>query len=152
MSNWIDIDEFCKISSLKKDTVLRLVKEGKLSSKKENNKILIEASTSARALVDTNNNVVANSTVLDANFVEKTIGTILNLHEKVLDSKDETLEVLKDENAFLKEALYSMQELYEEDRKTIETLTTELKKANEEIEFLKRKYKLMWNRAVERLG
>jgi len=83
------------------------------------------------------------------NFVEKTIGTILTLHEKVLDAKDETLEALRNENKFLKEALYSMQELYDEDRRTVETLTKQLKNSQDEVEFLKRKYKLMWNKAVE---
>ena len=42
-----------------------------------------------------------------------------------------------------------MQELYDEDRKTVETLTKQLKISQEEVEFLKRKYKLMWNQAVE---
>jgi hypothetical protein len=42
-----------------------------------------------------------------------------------------------------------MQELYDEDRKTAETLTTQLKLAQEELEFTRRKYKLMWNKAVE---
>ncbi len=41
-----------------------------------------------------------------------------------------------------------MQELYDEDRKTIETLNNELKHAREEIEFLKRKYKLMWSKTA----
>ena len=67
----------------------------------------------------------------------------------MLGAKDETLEVLKDENKFLKEALYSMQDLYDEDRKTVDTLTTQLKQSQDELEFVKRKYKLMWNKAVE---
>jgi hypothetical protein len=84
-----------------------------------------------------------------ADFVEKTISTILGLHEKVMDAKDETLDALKSENRFLKEALFSMQELYDEDRKTVETLTKQLQMTQEELEFTKRKYKLMWNKAVE---
>jgi len=82
-------------------------------------------------------------------FVEKTIGTILNLHEKVIDAKDETLEALKSENQFLKEGLLSMQELYEDDRKAIETLTKQLQISQDELEFVKRKYKLMWGKAIE---
>lgn len=31
-------------------------------------------------------------------FIEKTMGTILSLHEKVMDAKDETLDALKSEN------------------------------------------------------
>ena len=50
---------------------------------------------------------------------------------------------------FLKEALSSLQELYEEDRKTIATLTEQLKLSQQEVEFLRRKYKLMWGKVVE---
>jgi len=87
--------------------------------------------------------------VVEQGFVEKTIGTIINLHEKVLDAKDETLESLRSENEFLKDALSSLQELYDEDRKTIEALQQQLKLALDEVEFLKRKYKLMWNKTIE---
>ena len=67
----------------------------------------------------------------------------------MLDAKDETLDSLKNENKFLKDALYSMQEIYDEDRKTIDILNEQLKRAQEEVEFLKRKYKMMWNKAVD---
>ena len=68
--------------------------------------------------------------------------------EKVLNAKDETLEAVKVENAFLKEALNSLQELYDEDGKTIATLTEQLKLSQQEVEFMRRKYKLMWNKAI----
>jgi len=82
-------------------------------------------------------------------FIEKTIGTIINLHEKVLDAKDETIVAVKVENTFLREALASLQELYDEDRKTIATFTEQLKLSQQEVEFMRRKYKLMWNKAIE---
>lgn len=82
-------------------------------------------------------------------FVEKTIGTIINLHEKVLDAKDETLKAVRVENEFLREALGSLQELYDEDRKTIHTLQEQLKLSQQEVEFMRRKYKLMWNKAID---
>ena len=66
-----------------------------------------------------------------------------------MDAKEETLDALKGENRFLKEALFSMQELYDEDRKTIETLTKQLEYLKDELDFTKRKYKMMWNKAVE---
>ncbi len=87
--------------------------------------------------------------IVQPQFVEKTIGTIINLHEKVLDAKDETIESVRNENEFLKEALASLQELYDEDRKTIATLTEQLKLTQKEVEFMRRKYKLMWNKAIE---
>lgn len=33
--------------------------------------------------------------------------------------------------------------------KTVELLSTQLKNSQQEVEFLKRKYKLMWNKAVD---
>ena len=86
--------------------------------------------------------------VVQPEFIEKTIGTIINLHEKVLDSKDETLDAVRVENEFLREALASLQELYDEDRKTIHTLQEQLKLSQQEVEFMRRKYKLMWNKAI----
>ena len=71
------------------------------------------------------------------------------LFRSVLDAKDETLDAVRVENEFLKEALHSLQELYDEDRKTIATLTEQLKLSQEEVEFMRRKYKLMWNKAID---
>ncbi|MCD6173416.1 MAG: DUF3972 domain-containing protein [Sulfurimonas sp.] len=87
--------------------------------------------------------------VVQPEFIEKTIGTIINLHEKVLDAKDETLDAVRVENDFLKDALNSLQELYDEDRKTIHTLQEQLKLSQQEVEFMRRKYKLMWNKAID---
>ncbi|MGB2553305.1 MULTISPECIES: DUF3972 domain-containing protein [unclassified Campylobacter] len=151
MQTYLSIDEFCKLVHLDREVIEGMIKRGVLNTKEQDGKIYIEANEGTMSVVPS---VSANLSITSKpsegfSFVEKTIGTILNLHEKVLDAKDETLEALRNENKFLKEALYSMQELYDEDRKTIDTLNEQLKKANEEIEFLKRKYKLMWNKAVE---
>ena len=152
MKTYLEISEFCKLVHLNRQTVDEMLARGALISKEEDGKIYIEAdensiiasgakSTSVEKALEQNNSILAG-----ASFVEKTIGTILNLHEK--DAKDETLEALKSENKFLKEALYSMQELYDEDRKTVETLNNQLKIAQDEVEFMKRKYKLMWDKTV----
>ncbi|WP_169973590.1 DUF3972 domain-containing protein [Campylobacter sp. RM16191] len=151
MQTYLSADEFCKLVHLEREVIEGMIKRGVLNTKEENGKIYIEANEGTMSVVPS---VSANLSITSKpsegfSFVEKTIGTILNLHEKVLDAKDETLDALRNENKFLKEALFSMQELYDEDRKTIDTLNEQLKKANEEIEFLKRKYKLMWNKAVE---
>ncbi len=151
MKTYLEIDEFCQLVHLKKEVVEGMIERGALTSKVENGITLIEASEGTLSVVPASSELAQPKPVQlpGESFVEKTIGTILNLHEKVLDAKDETLDALKNENKFLKEALYSMQELYDEDRKTVETLTSQLKIAQEEVEFLKRKYKLMWNKAVE---
>jgi len=149
MQTWLEIDEFCKLVRLDKASVEALVEKGEIKSRQEGEKVFLEASTGNLSVVPRVATSVSEGSFIGADFVEKTIGTILGLHEKVLDAKDETLEALKGENRFLKEALFSMQELYDEDRKTIEALTEQLRYAQEEVEFLKRKYKLMWNQAVE---
>lgn len=151
MQTFLKIDEFCQLVHLGRDVVESMVERGVLNTRIDDGELYIEASQGTFSVVpaSVSGAVATNGTLVGENFVEKTIGTILNLHEKVLDAKDETLDVLRNENKFLKEALYSMQELYDEDRKTIETLTAQLKLSQEEVEFLKRKYKLMWNKAVE---
>ena len=155
MQTYLELDEFCKLVHLNVDVVKGMMANGALNFKEEEGKIYIEANQGTFSVVPSNSSksaMVNSMTLAGESFVEKTIGTILNLHEKVLDAKDETLETLKNENKFLKDALYSMQEIYDEDRKTIETLNAELKHAREEAEFLKRKYKLMWNKTIQMYG
>lgn len=152
MQTWLEIEEFSKLIHLDIATIEDMIERGKLSVKNENGKRLIEASKATNELMPiskTNELDAEVVTLPGADFVEKTIGTILGLHEKVMDAKDETLDALKSENHFLKEALFSMQELYDEDRKIVETLTKQLETTQEELEFTRRKYKLMWNKAVE---
>jgi len=150
MQTWLEIEEFSKLIHLDIPTIEDMIERGKLSVKEENGKRLIEASKATHELMPVSKTNELDAVILPgADFVEKTIGTILGLHEKVMDAKDETLDALKSENHFLKEALFSMQELYDEDRKIVETLTKQLETTQEELEFTRRKYKLMWNKAVE---
>ena len=150
--DWITIQEYSELTGLSPDAIDDLMERGKLECKKEQGKIYIDPSRGMQAIVPTQMHEIE-STETSINvapqFIEKTIGTIINLHEKVLDAKDETIESVRNENLFLKEALASLQELYEEDRKTIETLTKQLNHAQDEVEFMKRKYKLMWGKVVE---
>ena len=155
MNSWLEIEEFSKLVNLDISAVNALIEEGSLVSKEEDGKCYVEVSRSAQALIPATQGIVldeanpASTISMSSEFVEKTVGTILSLHEKVLDAKEETIETLKGENHFLKEALFSMQELYDEDRKTIETLTKQLELLQDELEFTKRKYKMMWNKAVD---
>lgn len=155
MNSWLEIEEFSTLVNLDISAIQALIEEGKLISKEEDGKCFVEVSRSAQALIPATRGIVVddsyeNSSVsMSSEFVEKTVGAILSLHEKVLDAKEETLDALKGENRFLKEALFSMQELCDEDRKVIETLTKQLELLQDELEFTKRKYKMMWNKAVE---
>lgn len=150
MTNWITIYEYAELTGLEESAILELLERGKLSAKREDGIIFIDPSKNATAIVPINlQNITADEVNLNPNFVEKTIGTIINFHEKVLSAKDETIESIKNENSFLRDGLSSLQELYDEDRKTIEILSEQLKHAQQEVEFLRRKYKLMWGKVVE---
>ncbi|WP_297432131.1 DUF3972 domain-containing protein [Sulfurimonas sp.] len=151
---WMSDDEYCKLTGLDINAVNDLVEHGKLTVKTEDGVRYIDPSKGATEVVvpaklkelsEKNRHEM----LVQPEFVEKTIGTIINLHEKVLDAKDETLEAVRVENEFLREALASLQELYDEDRQTIHTLQEQLKLSQQEVEFMRRKYKMMWNKAIE---
>ena len=150
---WMSIEEYSELTGLDVSSIEDLIERKKLSVKVEKGVRMIDPSKGANAVVPAQlKELSAHNTqdmVVKPQFVEKTIGTIINLHEKVLDAKDETLQAVRVENEFLREALNSLQELYDEDRKTIATLTEQLKLTQQEVEFMRRKYKLMWNKAIE---
>ena len=150
---WMSKAEYAKLTGLGDRAIEDLIERKKLRCKVENEEVLVDPSSATGDVVPatlrTLSENMPSEMIVEQQFVEKTIGTIINLHEKVLDAKDETLQSLRSENEFLKEALASLQELYDEDRKTIESLQQQLKLALDEVEFLKRKYKLMWNKTIE---
>ena len=150
---WLSKEEYAKLTGLESSAIEDMIERKKLRIKVEDGEVKIDPSSGTNEVVpaklQTLSENMPSEMVVQQDFVEKTIGTIINLHEKVLDAKEETLESLKTENEFLKEALSSLQELYDEDRRTIESLQQQLKLALDEVEFLKRKYKLMWNKTIE---
>ncbi len=151
---WMSEEEYSSLTGLDIASIEDLIEAGKLSVKVEDGVRLINPSKGATEVVipEKLKELSARNThemIVQPEFVEKTIGTIINLHEKVLDAKDETIEAVKIENEFLREALSSLQELYDEDRKTIHTLQEQLKLSQQEVEFMRRKYKLMWNKAID---
>ncbi len=150
---WMSEEEYSDLTGLNISAIEDLIEHGKLNVKVENGVRLIDPSKGSGDVVPAQlKELSARNTqemLVQPEFVEKTIGTIINLHEKVLDAKDETIEAVKVENSFLREALESLQELYDEDRTTIHTLQEQLKLSQQEVEFMRRKYKLMWNKAIE---
>ena len=151
---WMLDDEYAQMTGLDMSAIEDLIEHGKLSIKVEDGIRYIDPSKGATEVVvpaklQELSQRNTHEMIVQPEFVEKTIGTIINLHEKVLDAKDETLEAVKTENEFLREALASLQELYDEDRKTIHTLQEQLKLSQQEVEFMRRKYKLMWNKAID---
>lgn len=150
---WMSDSEYMELTGLEMSALEELIARGKLTTKMENGVRLIDPSKGTNEVVPAQLRELSrrniSEMVVEPQFVEKTIGTIINLHEKVLDAKDETLQAVRVENEFLREALASLQELYDEDRKTIHTLQEQLKLSQQEVEFMRRKYKLMWNKAID---
>jgi hypothetical protein len=152
MQGWMSIDDYAQMTNMERSDVEALIVRGKLTTLIEDGEVIIDPSQGMEGLVPSTMQELSASQAditLGASFVEKTIGTIINLHEKVLGAKEETIESIKNENEFLKDALASLQELYEEDRNTIATLTEQLKLSQQEVEFMRRKYKLMWGKVID---
>jgi phosphoglycolate phosphatase-like HAD superfamily hydrolase len=149
---WMSINEYSRLTNTDQDEVQALIMRGKLQTTIQDDEVLVDASSIMANIVPSTLQELSDSqtpVTVGANFVEKTIGTIINLHEKVLFAKEETIESIKNENMFLREALDSLQELYDEDRRTIATLTESLKLTQQAVEFMRRKYKLMWGKVIE---
>jgi hypothetical protein len=149
---WMKLEDYSRLTGLDASSIDDMISHGKLTAKMENGQMYIDPLQGATSVVKAEVQELVQShqsITVGPQFVEKTIGTILNLHEKVLDAKDETIVSVKSENIFLKEALSSLQELYEEDRKTIAALTQQLELSQKEVDFMRRKYKLMWNKVAD---
>jgi predicted RNase H-like nuclease (RuvC/YqgF family) len=147
MQTWLTLEEFCKFSGKSEKEVLFACKKKELKCKKSEGVIYIEMESLANALVPVEELEVIEK---QDDIAQRTIGMLLTLHEKVLMSKDETIEALKEENRFLKDSIYSIQEVYEDSQKTIERLQKQLEICQDELEFCKRKYKLMWGKVLKK--
>jgi len=147
MQTWLTLEEFCKLSGKEKNEVLKACKNRELKCKKSDDMIYIEIESLANSLVP-----VEELEVIEKNtdITQRTIGMFLTLHEKVLMSKDETIEALKEENEFLKNSVYSIQEIYEDSQETIKRLQKQLEICQSELEFCRRKYKLMWGKVLKK--
>ncbi len=104
---------------------------------------------SEEEMLETSSNVPKPIPLATAEFVKESFQNILTLHEEILASKDAQIKQFEEENAFLKESLLAIQKLYDEDRELLQLLKKEIFDLQEELEFTRRKYKMMWNQAIE---
>lgn len=146
--NWLKIDEFLTITGLKIEQIKELINKGQINAKYIENILYVDSVSGTNALVkSTQNDLVAKSGV-DGDFFEQSIGTILSLHEKVVEAKDETIATIKGENQFLKDTLLSAKEKEADDKKMIDSLRQEIEIKRQELEAIQRKYKLMWGKML----
>lgn len=147
--NWIRFEEFLNITGLDREQAKAMITSGQINAKYINDILCVDSISGTNALIQTTQTSLVSKS-LDADFVEQSIGTILNLHEKVVEAKDETILAIKNENQFLKDSLLSAKEAQLDDKKTIESLKLELEQKKQELEAINRKYKLMWGKTLNK--
>lgn len=147
--NWIRFEEFLEITGLDREQAKKMITNGQINARYINDILCVDSVSGTNALIKTTQNSLVSKS-LDADFVEQSIGTILNLHEKVIEAKDETILAIKNENQFLKDSLISAKETQADDRKMIENLRLELEQKKQELEAINRKYKLMWGKTLNK--
>lgn len=145
--NWIKIEDYLMITGLQIDKIKELISKGQINAKYINNALYVDSVSGTNALVKSTQSTLVSKNV-DSDFIEQSIGTILSLHDKVVEAKDETIASIKNENQFLKDSLLSAKENQMEDKKTIDSLKNELEQKKQEIEAIQRKYKLMWGKML----
>jgi len=153
MASLMKLSDFASMSGKDEAEVLQLCASGELGFEEKDDGVYIDVASGTKLAVAVESglqDIGTNGGVPSVDFVEKTIGTIVAFHEKVVAAKDETIDAIKRENKFLKEGLLSMQDIYDTDRDAITTLAAQLKNAQEELDFMKRKYKLMWGQVIEK--
>ena len=94
---WMSDEAYCELTGLNMASIDDLVENEKLTVIVQNGIRMINPSHGAVNTVIPQKlaELSARNTheiVVQPEFIEKTIGTIINLHEKVLDAKDETIE------------------------------------------------------------
>lgn len=143
---WQDVESFIEDTSYTKAQIARLVKSGELEAKNENGQLYLRhkeslATLNSKPLIKTKDPEVLMQDVLQK---------VLDIHSKFAFAKDEMIANLKSENEFLKSTILSMQEAYMQDKKMLDFLREEAQKSQEELEAMKKKYKLMWDKVREK--
>lgn len=131
---WLELNEFIEQTQYSKSQIAKLVKSKEIEAKNVKGELYLR--------------VVANPPVPsgEGQMLQESIQKILEIHSKLTIAKDEVISAYKSENEFLKNTIASMQETYKQEKLLIEFLRQELEKNREEIESMKKKYRLMWDK------
>lgn len=148
MQNWIKIEEFLTITGLDSARVREMIVSGQISAKYIENALFVDSVSGTNALVQSAQSAMVAKNGADSAFFEQSIGTILSLHEKVVEAKDETIAAIKSENQFLRDSLLNARDKEVEDKKALENLRAEVEAKKAELEAVQRKYKLMWGKTL----
>lgn len=131
--NWLTLDEFIGQTQYTKSQIAKLVKTKEVEAKNIKGELFLRMATPP---------ALSN----EGQMFQESIQKILEIHSKLTIAKDEVICAYKNENEFLKATIASMQETYKQEKQLIEFLRQELEKNREEIESIKKKYRLMWDK------
>lgn len=131
--NWLALDEFMNETQYTKSQIAKLVKSKEVEAKNIKGELYLRV-------------VTPPAIHSEGQVFQESIQKILEIHSKLTVAKDEVISAYKNENDFLKNTIASMQETYKQEKQLIEFLRQELEKNREEIESIKKKYRLMWDK------
>lgn len=143
---WQDLDNFIEDTSYTKAQIARLVKSGELEAKNQDGKLYLRHKESLPAL---NAKLEDFGKKEPAVMMQEVLQKVLDIHSKFALAKDEVIASYKSENEFLKSTILSMQEAYMQDQKMLSFLREEAQRSKEELEKMRKKYKLMWDKIKE---
>ena len=130
---WLELNEFIEQTQYSKSQIAKLVKSKEIEAKNIKGELYLRVATPP----------VPSG---EGQMLQESIQKILEIHSKLTIAKDEVISAYKSENEFLKNTIASMQETYKQEKLLIEFLRQELEKNREEIESMKKKYRLMWDK------
>ena len=87
-----------------------------------------------------------NGHILEPLFLEQTIQIIVQLYDKILKNTQCSSHDVLEDNKILEDTILTLQEECQNYQNQISILEEKLKQKEEEVDFLNRKYKLMWGK------
>lgn len=143
-SNLISLEEFINLTGINEDEIAKeaLIEHDQKTYLKPKKALEIFLQKLENTLMATD----INGAILKPLFLEQSIKSIVLLYEKIIETTHHNTQDMNDENTLLKDTNISLQEQCEIYQSQIKALQNALIQKEEEIEFLKRKHKLMWGK------
>ncbi|WP_051420490.1 DUF3972 domain-containing protein [Helicobacter pametensis] len=140
---WQDLESFIADTSYTKAQIARLVKSGEIEVKNEEGMLYLRHRESLPSIATQMEVTPSKDPSL---MMQEVLQKVLDIHSKFALAKDEMIASLKSENEFLKSTILAMQEAYMQDKQMLDFLRQEVQASKQELEEMKKKYKLMWDR------
>lgn len=144
LQTFIPLDEFCALTRMESDCIpkecLQFLDEGAFLDPRSALKIFLDHLGSYLIASD------VSGFKIQPLYLEETIGILSGLYERVLEKESSLYKNSKQEADKVFEDFLALKKEHESARSYTQKLEILLQKKEEEIDFLKRKYKLMWGK------